>query len=117
MGYTHYWQHGCLSDAVRKGWEAAMPAIRDILHRHKEILRLEYDKPSLRPLLDQLNFLIKFNGKGEDGHETFVVDLSRPDHAFCKTARKPYDLPVCEVLLVLLWNIPGFSVGSDGSSK
>ena len=56
--------------------------------------------------------VVWFNGIKDDGHETFfiprVFDTDGYCHtddegrffAFCKTARKPYDLPVCCCLLI-----------------
>ena len=59
---------------------------------------------------------IWFNGRGDEGHESFVIERNRTDFAFCKTASKAYDQAVCECLLVLQARIPGFSVRSDGFS-
>jgi hypothetical protein len=72
--------------------------------------------------------MIRFNGIRDDGHETFVFFNkkvqcaearkwgSNTGFAFCKTARKPYDIVVCEVLLVLKRFMPNLDVGSDGFS-
>ena len=69
--------------------------------------------------------MIRFNGIGEAGHETFLFHNRKkqdpegygdPCFAFCKTARKPYDIVVCEVLLVLKRYMPNLEVGSDGFS-
>lgn len=57
--------------------------------------------------------LIRFNGIGGAGHETFVVYADGGDD-FCKTAQKPYDRPVCEILLVLNALVPSFHISSDG---
>lgn len=57
--------------------------------------------------------VIWFNGIGDDGHETFVIEqsltLGEHDHkdeqgryfSFCKTARKPYDTAVVACLIIL----------------
>lgn len=42
---------------------------------------------------------IWLNGVGDDSHETFLLDF-KGSWAFCKTARKPYDLAV-KVILIL----------------
>lgn len=59
----------------------------------------EYDQPNKKPLVNSK--VVRFNGKGEGGHETFwfsritkIADyLSDKNMAFgfCKTARKGYD--------------------------
>lgn len=116
MGYTHYWNFkGPVDKDTMMGWGKAFPCLRDILKRHGRIICHEYNYPSTPPFLDEFRPKIRFNGKQEDGHETFSVDLEHTEKfQFCKTARKSYDLPVCEALLVLRWHIPGFTVSSDG---
>lgn len=70
--------------------------------------------------------LIRFNGWKDEGHETFMVTREKPDNGpswdkdtssfdFCKTARKPYDLAVCLVLLSMHRHAPdSVNVSSDG---
>lgn len=61
--------------------------------------------------------MIRFNGMGENGHETFLFKLDSEKFNFCKTARKPYDLPVCKILLVLKHYMPNLELSSDGFSE
>lgn len=42
---------------------------------------------------------IWLNGVGDDSHETFLLDF-KGSWAFCKTARKPYDLAVKAILIL-----------------
>lgn len=78
---------------------------------------------------------IVFNGAGENededlGHESFDFPRvfvpekwDRIDRQtgmwfqFCKTARKPYDLLVCAVLLAAKHHFPAMKVKSDGSPR
>jgi len=71
------------------------------------------------------NEMIRFNGVNGEGHETFIFfkkmpkeissDKSSRHFYFCKTARKPYDLAVCLVLLSLAQHAPkSVELGSDG---
>jgi hypothetical protein len=72
---------------------------------------------------------VRFNGVGEEGHETFIVlrefepqDWQRPERGlyfdFCKTARKPYDLVVCTCLIVFARHFgESFRVDSDGGDE
>lgn len=57
-----------------------------------------------------------FNGdrsKNTD-HETMSISLGENDWTFCKTARKPYDLAVCLILISLKYHIRSTRVTSDG---
>jgi len=71
------------------------------------------------------DYQIRFNGVGNDGHETFILKkssigselplLESDQFNFCKTARKPYDLAVGLVLLVAKNHSPNsIRVSSDG---
>lgn len=58
-----------------------------------------------------------FNGdyEGSLDHETFYIEKDGHGFHFCKTARKPYDLIVCAVLLVLCEIAPtALVLSSDG---
>ena len=75
------------------------------------MLQLDYNE-KLPPICEPS--LICFNGKEENGHGALYIT---PDitQASCKTDRKPYDLPVCEALLVLKHHYKeGFELSSDG---
>ena len=94
MGFTRYWTrttkpiteefieevNEILKDCARKGI-----AIRDYDGIRKPTVSLE---------------CVAFNGNGKEGlnHESFVIDNNESDFEFCKTARKPYDYAVREVL-------------------
>lgn len=121
MGYTHYLYNTkkpedipdkaleILKEVIEEGWE-------------KGILQLEYNDPS-KPLVTKEE--IRFNGKGEDGHETCWYSSNPKDSGWyftvdneyftcCKTAFKPYDEYVMKVYLVLGNFIPSIRVSSDG---
>jgi hypothetical protein len=107
MGYTHYWSQP--SDV--EGMAKALPTIKKILKRHKDVVQFEDDDPR-KP--EVTNESIRFNGIGEDAYETFSFNLL--DSGYCKTARMPYDIVVCECLLVLKHFMPSLDIGSDGFS-
>ncbi len=114
MGYTHYWERPI---DITKDLAKALPNLRDVVARHKDLIAAEENMPDIPAIVSVGG--IRFNGIGEEGHETFYVPRvcdSREEarFSFCKTARKPYDIAVCECLLVLLWNCKGFALRSDG---
>ena len=84
----------------------------DVVERYRDILCCDPDDPDSEPEVSQTQVWV--NGKGEDGHETFAFHPDGRGFRFCKTARKPYDLPVCEMLLILKRFIPVLDLRSDG---
>lgn len=124
MGYTHYWTQP--KDYTVKDWrqigEDIGAILKDVQHVQGIPLAFEDDQPGTQPLIDTET--IRFNGLGEDGHETFYLNRVRGDleawetvkgRDFCKTARKPYDLAVvaCLAYLASLEKKP-WLVSSDG---
>ena len=121
MGYTHYFYTKEFTDEDKTGWKKALPIVKDILTRHANLIQYESDNRR-KPVANQK--MIRFNGIGEEGHETFLINAEKeqndwgsdPTFAFCKTARKPYDIVVCEVLLALNAFLPNLKISSDGFS-
>lgn len=58
--------------------------------------------------------VIRFNGVGELSHETFLIERFSREFEFCKTNRKPYDLAVCGVLILISLYADGGEISSDG---
>ncbi len=104
MGYTHYF-HTYDKKRFRTTKESrdrVLPFLRDIASRYEDILTGDGSGETRIPVV--LNDKeIHLNGIGDDSHEDFWFTLrSFPhDFTFCKTARKPYDAPVSEMLIVL----------------
>lgn len=109
MGYTHYWNHTPRCEDAE--WTVVCTIVRNILDITHVPLQYEYDTPK-PPVVDGMG--IRFNGVGDDGHETFFFDREDSGFNFCKTAMKPYDEVVVAVLIALARNYPGFSWTSDG---
>ena len=96
MGYTHYWEPTRSFNDLE--WKEISSKASKLLTEAGVPVQLEDDNPR-PPRIDE--DVILFNGVGEDGHEPFC--LSRKPNStfeFCKTARKPYDVLVCSVLLI-----------------
>jgi hypothetical protein len=128
MGYTHYWdQHKTFTDGQ---WAKVCEAARLVAEKHGDILCFEYDETDKSPQID--NDAIRFNGKGDDGHETFYLTREQPPKNawvereryddegafnFCKTSRKPYDAAVVLLLGAIRKLAPGvLTLRSDGSN-
>lgn len=121
MGYTHYWDIEKFTRKDQSGYKKALPIIKDILRKHTDIICMEYDQPGTPAIANETE--IRFNGKDDEGHETFVFLVSdrasQGNHThsssnFCKTARKLYDKVVCMVLLTLKAYMPNMQLSSDG---
>ena len=122
MGYTHYVKSvdspSSLEDALK-----IREQISKVLQRNKKFLQYEYDLPYAPENSitfdkeDNAQNLVRFNGIGDDGNETFYINSGFEDgFNFCKTARKDYDLAVCECLLILK-HFLNATVTSDGFSN
>ncbi len=101
MGYTHYYY--TKPTISKEKWDKLINDVEAMVV-NSDIIQKEYNDNSL-PIVN--NEKICFNGKGEAGHETFVL-LKNDTHVnndekvfnFCKTACKPYDTYVTAVLLL-----------------
>lgn len=122
MGYTHYWYENNKPKLIPT---EAVKVIKPILDQayKKGLIQLEYDKPE-PPIVSDKE--IRFNGVGENGHETFLYQADQPESdrsdwsedkrffGFCKTAQKPYDEVVMKVLMILDAYMPEMALSSDG---
>jgi hypothetical protein len=121
MGYSHYWHSRPVkedkAELARKRYrEFGIPALEQVFAWHRGLLARSYRDHDLPPQADEE--AVAFNGMGKLAHEDFYLAipklLSSGCRDCCKTALKPYDLPVCEALLILAWCRPGLELSSDG---
>ena len=113
MGYTHYWSFPTINN---KTWARIRAAVEEVVEDVPG-LQLEFDNPE-PPLIGREE--IRFNGRGQYGHETFRVERDNPiGFNFCKTARKPYDEAVTAVLCIVGHHLGAMKgphyISSDGS--
>lgn len=104
MGYTHYFTLNSEEKPSMREWKAIVEKASAIYEEHEDILCLESDQSNT----------LRFNGKGDDSHETFWLDRDGDGFNFCKTARKPYDIAVFKVLKMVKEACPKWiTLGSD----
>jgi hypothetical protein len=108
MGYTHYWRTSRRIDA--DDWRAIVTDAKKVIADQGRVLAFE-EGDEREPQAD--HEAIRFNGS-DKGHETFMLTPEATDFEFCKTARKPYDLAVCAVLLITVKHTGAVKVTSDG---
>lgn len=108
MGYSHYYYQ--IQSFTQKQWEkVCWDAFKVVEHCEKNDIHLAFECDVPKPP-EISNDKIRFNGVGNEGHETFMIQRVKPKNHFncgndyyfnfCKTARKPYDLAVGLMLLV-----------------
>jgi hypothetical protein len=109
MGYTHYWK-GPKRVSSRQFATIAWHC-RLVVEHLGVPMQFESDE-ALPPVFTPKE--IRFNGVGEAGHETFLIQRTNLSD-FCKTNRKPYDAAVCACLIVLRAHLgEKFIITSDG---
>lgn len=128
MGYTHYWENkGHKDDQTNflkvveeaKLLYSKLPEHTDTAGGYSKELPLKLcgGNGTGEPVISNLE--IFFNGDESVGldHETFAVDAHPVSFDFCKTARKPYDLMVCAVLISMKKHLVNFKYSSDGDAE
>lgn len=119
MGYTHYFvndSHQKLSPEAFNLFSAECKRLHDAAAKQGiKVCRERNDEST--PAIFNGNE-VRFNGVGEDGHETFLITREWGDSFnFCKTAVKPYDLLVSACLISLKKHFPFICVSSDGTNE
>jgi hypothetical protein len=125
MGYTHYWKNkGHKDDAANflkvlaeaKAMYSRLPEHTDTAggYYKDQPIKLCDGNGRGKPVFHTTE--ICFNGDESKGlaHETFIVTPEPLNFEFCKTARKPYDLMACAVLISMKKHLVNFKYSSDG---
>ena len=111
MGYTHYFTTKDALDTDK--FKAYSDDMNTIIKGIGTPIAWECDvdePPEVTP------DLVRFNGVGDDGHETFLLSKSQVGFKFCKTECKPYDLVVVAALAVAKDIFKDdIDIGSDGN--
>tara|TARA_B100001559_G_scaffold296902_1_gene280314 strand:- start:2568 stop:2981 length:414 start_codon:yes stop_codon:yes gene_type:complete len=108
-------------DQLKPAEPAAWQAICDDFRKMMATALLSQPLPIQRedevggqPLVDS-KYII-FNGIGNNGHETMVLQRDGEGFQFCKTAHKPYDRAVTALLILADFHSPNtWLVKSDGA--
>ena len=129
MGYTHYWTPKVTS---KEDWNQFVKDVtlmkrnlprysesaggyfgKDASRNSKRVLRIRGGMGTGRAAINQKEIWLNGDEKRGLDHETFCITPDIKDWNFCKTARKPYDLLVC-VILIHAHSELGYEVSSDG---
>jgi hypothetical protein len=120
MGYTHYFTWQTAGELPPDKWDSITSDFQALLGRLPESVQLVSwnGKEGTSPEVSAER--ISFNGVGERGHESMVLGRRCPERMFqfCKTARKPYDLAVVALLILIYQHAPEFfRLESDGGAE
>ena len=118
MGYTHYWTFKKKVNELNQ--EYGENRFKVAVDLFKEGLKKLQDIPlgngigKGKPIITDTE--VCFNGKApEEDYETCAMSLESKGFDFCKTARQPYDVAVCLLLLCMADAFGGdFEYSSDG---
>ena len=112
MGYTHYWQAKQIEPSIFAMLSQQVAAAAEIA-RTQEIVEVAYEMDQTDRPPEFNGEVIRFNGKDDDGHETFMLAYDDSGFRYCKTAQKPYDIVVVAALCLLAHHADP-EVTSDG---
>jgi hypothetical protein len=127
MGYTHYWtQTRNLTEQEFGDFVGAARRIINVAEGkptntaggyHTEPVHICGGNGKGKPTLTKDELVLNGNGPDLD-HETFAINRVKQTDSwdFCKTARKPYDVVVTALLIILAHDY-GFEVSSDGDAE
>lgn len=110
MGYRHYFtvNEGLSPDK----WADLLEDVREIILTSKVVVA-DWEGVGVPEITADV---IRFNGIGQDSHETFHISRQPGGFNFCKTAQKPYDEVVTAVLLRAKdYFGDGLTLASDGT--
>lgn len=114
MGYTHYWTQKKF--LVKTQWNPLCEAVKKLIMANVREIPVDYesDEPNKRPEISRQ--MIRFNGRGDNGCETFVLmNVNKQHDEYCKTGREPYDVIVMATLMLASYYNPSFDWSSDGT--
>lgn len=125
MGYTHYYtQNRILTDREWQDLTIIFHHMLNHLPAHSQSaggyfadypLTIHDGYGTGQPEVNGRSLVFNGDDSNDMAHETFYINRNGRGFHFCKTARKPYDLIVCAVLLVLCEVAPAaFDMSSDG---
>ena len=94
MGFTRYWT--VKKELPQDKFDTFISNAKKVVEHHqKNGIELGDYGGEGEPIFE--NGTLALNGVGENGHESFVIER-KENWSFCKTALKPYDTVVYELL-------------------
>ena len=113
MGYTHYWD--VKKPFTAKNWLAFVKDAKKLIKTSSVHLAGPRGKTRTKPILNISE--VSFNGVEDDAHETCRLTPGYTGFDFCKTAEKPYDKIVVDILMLARKYNPSIKLSSDGGPE
>jgi len=110
MGYTHYWTPKTVDE---KTWKKFLKDAKELHKNLPNKIKIRGGLGTGKPEFSKNAIYLNGDEKRGLNHETFFVSPTSGSWTFCKTARKPYDLLVC-ALLIAAHETLDYEVNSDG---
>jgi hypothetical protein len=123
MGYTHYFY--TVPSLGKSNFKIFAKVANNILSTEEAKATICYERDKVNKKPEITNEVVRFNGKGDDGHETFMFSRETEVRSyqedktmafnFCKTAQKSYDKYVVACLILAkLYFGNDVKISSDG---
>lgn len=114
MGYTHYFkQNKPVSNEQWEAFEKDAKIVIDYVQKNLGVVLTSDDSNGI--ILNSERINLNGDSSCDLDHETFYLTKDYREFNFCKTARKPYDIAVCSLLLLAHEHMPNHhDIGSDG---
>lgn len=113
MGYTRYWSR----TDVPMGDNFIAEVNSILIDCAKKGIAIRNWDGKNRPEISKDRIVLNGNADYGLAHESFVIDNNESDFKFCKTARKPYDYAVREILRVAEKYCLVTNVSDDGDNE
>ena len=113
MGYTHYFESK--TKFTTANWNKFKKEAKLVFLKYKNILANGLGEKNTSPIVTAK--FISFNGIQDDSHETCFISKTNVGFNFCKTALKPYDVVVVEILKLAQKYNKSIALTSDGGSN
>lgn len=119
MGYTHYHKFAPTANTEKQFALVLKDCAKIIEAAKPKIGVFGWDEKKNgyygEPELNSKGIAINGDESKDLDFETFIFNPKvKTAFTFCKTARKPYDIVVCAILISLANRLDGFSFSSDG---
>lgn len=115
MGFTHYFKQN--KPVSTEQWQAFKKDAQVVINHAQndlEIVLMSNDSNGV--MLNDESVNLNGDERYDLDHEPFYLAKDYREFNFCKTARKPYDLVVCSLLLLAHEHMPNhYNIGSDGN--